>query len=621
MEGAGTGFIAGRYHLQKTLKVGPRGRVIGAFDTQLSVHCVIKRPAQASLFAREHEFLSANRDLIFPRCFDPIEFEGGPALVMEFRTGRPLARLFASATAPVGDRIVLDALMAGAKALSAVHASGHTYGPIAPEDLLVADERVSLLDFGDVKPLVPSTSQAAASSAVSRSERDDLAHLGRVVGTLIAKAVPAGGSWLTPPVAALVRRLGAPSAERGPANAASLLEAIQELRPVSAALLEGWSCECGRRHGPERPWRCECGVARREPRLSGWIAGAVAEARSAAKLSNWKDAASCLDAVSGSLERDDDVLLFADALGRMGRQDEAIEMLRARDRGRETPGIAALHCRLISERSGKAAAAAYIDRLGDLGDADERLVLAAVKVLGAAGRVKEAEGILRRYLAGSGSRSGSARYFFALLAPNGSGERRSRLEESVAAERTPVDAYLELSKLSSRAGDHDRAFRLLFSGRDRHPDDPRIAFAIADLALQTESREPEATELLLKLHRSRRGVVDVERRLVAMYRAMERWQLLRELGPSLECTDDPEVSLNLALAELETGSLATCLTSLDHTWSLSKGKTGIVCLHGVRAAMKTGDRSRAQMWRRRLDEVIDDCREERLLADQLIGSP
>jgi hypothetical protein len=609
---AAGGIVGGRYILQKSLRSGQAGEVWGAFDTQLKVHCVVKAAAPDA-FEREFRFLSAHRSLHFPRCGDPIEIEGRPALVLEFRRGRSLAQLFADALAGPAERdgaFLLEAIARVATLIAAVHAAGHSYGAIAGEDILVDENGLSLLDFGDVAPLPTSPDAARAAT------RADV----REIGALVQRLGAVGPRPLQPHavVEASVRAL---RDGRLP-DVGDLLERVREVADVLALLEAAWACgECA--SAGARGWRCAtCGAARAEPRLDLWRTRALEDARLAAAAGRWSEVLSSIHALEDAALPPDGTILRATALARTGRPREALATLDALGPRALSEDAAVVRCEALLQCGAKDEALAFVRALGDITERSEEVVVAVAGVLVACRRPTDAEDLLSRYLARVET-AGRAAYGLAVLAPRGSPERLRRLERSIAAERTPPDAYIDLAREVTARGDSNRAFRALAAGRERHPTSARIALELAALARQTGSREPEAADALARAIDAHPEELELPRELCRLLAHAERWSLLRdEVRKRPAAGEDPVVIPLVARAEIETGAPAAALARLEGLWAARPGgRAALACLHAIRAALLTHQPVAARVWRDRLDRTDDVDPDVRALADRLLAHP
>jgi hypothetical protein len=241
-------IVAGRYRLSRVVGRGGMGVLWAARDEMLGRDVAVKELRPCVGGADQHDPVSRERALREARAaarvthpsavtvYDVVEEDGRPWIVMELLPSRTLADVLVDgplAPAAVA-RIGLDLL----DALIAAHAAGVVHRDVKPGNVLLADGRTVLVDFGiavvDGDASLTSPGLLLGSPAFMAPERargetptpaSDLWSLGATLFTAVEGDAPFRRDGQLPTLAAVVTQ-DAPTAEHaGP------------LRPLLAALL------------------------------------------------------------------------------------------------------------------------------------------------------------------------------------------------------------------------------------------------------------------------------------------------------------------------------------------------------------------------------------------------
>ncbi|MET9532755.1 protein kinase [Streptomyces sp. NPDC006649] len=161
-------LIVGRYRLVRQVGQGGMGIVWQALDEVLDRIVAIKQltsPPGTSIEVHSQQVRRARREakmaarLDHPgivRVHDVIDWDGTPAIVMEFVQGRSLAaRLRGTPALPVAEAVQLG--LALLDALRHAHAAGVVHRDLKPDNILLAGTRTVITDFGIARPLVGAT--------------------------------------------------------------------------------------------------------------------------------------------------------------------------------------------------------------------------------------------------------------------------------------------------------------------------------------------------------------------------------------------------------------------------------------------------------------------------------
>ena len=242
-------LVAGRYRLTRVVGRGGMGVLWAAEDRTLGREVAVKEvrvpadlPADQSSSLRQRALREARAAarVTHPSAvtvYDVVEEDGRPWIVMELLSPRTLADLLAeqgplspAATARLG----LDLL----DALAAAHAAGVVHRDVKPGNVLFADGRAVLVDFGiatlEDDPTITASGLLLGSPAFMAPERargeqptpsSDLWSLGATLFAAVEGDPPFRREGHLPTLAALVTQDAPPARHAGP------------LRPVLAALL------------------------------------------------------------------------------------------------------------------------------------------------------------------------------------------------------------------------------------------------------------------------------------------------------------------------------------------------------------------------------------------------
>ena len=153
-----TGDRLGPYDVLNVVAIGGMGEVYRAHDTTLGRDVAIKILPRAfasdaerlALFKHEAHVLAALNHPNIATIHGIEDFEGAPALVLEFITGETLAERIAKGPLPLTEILAIaQQIVAG---LAAAHQRGILHGDLKPSNLYLTREgRVKILDFGIAK--------------------------------------------------------------------------------------------------------------------------------------------------------------------------------------------------------------------------------------------------------------------------------------------------------------------------------------------------------------------------------------------------------------------------------------------------------------------------------------
>jgi serine/threonine protein kinase len=239
-------IVAGRYRLSRVVGRGGMGVLWAARDEMLGREVAVKelRPVIGAdgEVARERALREARAAarVTHPSAvtvYDVVEEDGRPWIVMELLPSRTLADALAvdgPLALPAVARIGLDLL----DALTAAHEAGVVHRDVKPGNVLLADGRAVLVDFGiamvDGDASLTSTGLLLGSPAFMAPERargekptpaSDLWSLGATLFTAVEGDAPFRRDGQLPTLAAVVTQAAPPAEHAGP------------LRPLLAGLL------------------------------------------------------------------------------------------------------------------------------------------------------------------------------------------------------------------------------------------------------------------------------------------------------------------------------------------------------------------------------------------------
>jgi eukaryotic-like serine/threonine-protein kinase len=241
--------VAGRYRLSRVVGRGGMGVLWAARDEMLGREVAVKEMRPPVGGADEHDAVVRERALREARAaarvthpsavtvYDVVEEDGRPWIVMELLPSRTLADVLAvdgPLAPPAVARIGLDLL----DALTTAHAVGVVHRDVKPGNVLFADGRAVLVDFGiamlDGDASLTSTGLLLGSPAFMAPERargeqptpaSDLWSLGATLFTAVEGDAPFRRDGQLPTLAAVVTQDAPPAEHAGP------------LRPLLARLL------------------------------------------------------------------------------------------------------------------------------------------------------------------------------------------------------------------------------------------------------------------------------------------------------------------------------------------------------------------------------------------------
>ena len=148
-------LLGDRYLLGESLGRGGMGTVFratdlhtgGAVAVKLLDRLLVRDPVQHERLRREAEVTAALTSPRIVRVFDVGERDGVPFLVMEFVNGETLAqRLRRGGPLPTDE--ALGVALEVARALEAAHALGVVHRDLKPQNVMLADGLIKVVDFG-----------------------------------------------------------------------------------------------------------------------------------------------------------------------------------------------------------------------------------------------------------------------------------------------------------------------------------------------------------------------------------------------------------------------------------------------------------------------------------------
>lgn len=178
-------WISEKYRIDSFLGEGGYGRVYKAFQPGLQRFVAVKLLSpfscldkdKQSRFLQEGRFLASFKHPSVCQILDFVEYNGMPALVLEFVEGQSLKELLRDGRyLSVEDAIQLGVSVC--EALEAVHAAGLVHRDIKPDNIKVCwkdgEIKATLLDFG-ISKLLESADDTAQKNSITRT--------GAIVGT------------------------------------------------------------------------------------------------------------------------------------------------------------------------------------------------------------------------------------------------------------------------------------------------------------------------------------------------------------------------------------------------------------------------------------------------------
>src|SRR3954471_3578846 len=243
-------LLAGRYRLGRVLGRGGMGTVWAAHDEMLGRDVAVKEvqppldltPEQREIVRRRmlREARAAAR-ISHPSAvtvYDVVEQDDRPWIVMQLLPPRTLADVVA-ASGPLPPAAVAAIGLDLVNALQAAHRAGVLHRDVKPANVMMADGRAVLTDFGiatvDEDPALTSTGMLVGSPAFMAPERargerptpaSDLWSLGATLFAAIEGDAPFRRDGQLPTLSALLTEPAPPAVHAGP------------LQPVLAALLD-----------------------------------------------------------------------------------------------------------------------------------------------------------------------------------------------------------------------------------------------------------------------------------------------------------------------------------------------------------------------------------------------
>ncbi len=259
----------GAYRIERRLGTGGMGEVYLAYDRRLGRRVALKHlrrdrrtPAMRQRLRREARAVARLSHPSIVPLFDLLELDDGDWLVMEHVDGPSLADLLRSGPLEPAQAAAYGRQVA--EGLAAAHAQGVVHRDLKAENVLVADGRARILDFGLVRNLEPTEDEESLTQdgailgtvrAMSPEQaqgfevgpRSDLFSLGVLLYEMLAGHPPFGAGS---PAATLGQIIGQPPEPLPPevpvelaGLVGQLLQKMPELRPADA---EAVACRLGR---------------------------------------------------------------------------------------------------------------------------------------------------------------------------------------------------------------------------------------------------------------------------------------------------------------------------------------------------------------------------------------
>lgn len=260
-QGSGDGLAGGRYRLVSEVGRGGMGAVWKARDERLDRLVAIKQltsppgiagQASAQRIARVRREAKLAARLDHPgivRVHDVIDWDGIPAIVMEYVDGRSLATvLHESGPLPVAEVARIGSALIDA--LRHAHDAGVVHRDLKPDNILLSGARVVITDFGIARPLEDATPLTATQAVIGTpaymspeqiegkqaTPASDLWSLGVTLYYAIEGALPFQGETVAQVFVSVLTQPMRPALKAGPL--ASLLEALLTKLPDNRATIE-----------------------------------------------------------------------------------------------------------------------------------------------------------------------------------------------------------------------------------------------------------------------------------------------------------------------------------------------------------------------------------------------
>ncbi|WP_157435672.1 WD40 repeat domain-containing serine/threonine protein kinase [Actinospica robiniae] len=253
--------IGGRYHLARRLGQGGMGTVWQARDELLDRTVAIKqlspapgatpeaRATQVERVTREARMAARLDHPGIVRVHDVIDWDGSPAIVMEYVAGRSLAtRLHESGPLSVAEAVRLA--LALLDALRHAHAAGVVHRDLKPDNILLSGTRTVITDFGIARPLGPATALTTPGAMIGTpafmspeqieggkaTPASDLWSLGVTLYTAVEGTLPFDGESISELCIAVLTRPARPPRHTG--TLTPLLQALLTKDPTQRATAE-----------------------------------------------------------------------------------------------------------------------------------------------------------------------------------------------------------------------------------------------------------------------------------------------------------------------------------------------------------------------------------------------
>jgi len=192
-------ILAGRYEIKGTLAFGGLGWIYLALDLLLGRWVTLKGllnvhdPRLLDVAAQEREYLAAVKHPNIVAIHDFLVHERQGFLVMEFVNGRSLGRLRQEARGPLPVADCLGYLHDALLALGYLHEAGLVYCDFKPDNVMIEEDTLKLIDLGAVRrvddpggDVYGSRGYTAPEAAEHPSPRSDLFGVGRTLAVLVA---------------------------------------------------------------------------------------------------------------------------------------------------------------------------------------------------------------------------------------------------------------------------------------------------------------------------------------------------------------------------------------------------------------------------------------------------